>query len=441
MKKHPILDIQWTFCVFSLGEKVRRALLFFFFFSFFFPAQDALDPLFARGPGPPVLMDSQQEKKETIQMNEEKKDVFSSKPKSSQGRGTSRGRGGRRNHKEPKETRTQEETEELILKQIEYYFSRDNLCKDLYLRSHMKEEGWVQISLLAGFNRVKMLSTSTFVILKSLEKSELIEMDGENIRLKEGWKYWLLPENTHVPPKVRKSYAPSPSSSPAPSPAPSPLLSPAQFGGDSDRETSESECSDSESSRRRRSRNRSRSRSRKKKADEALDFPNSAQDDDEGWEIVGRKNRSNQSQSRSYGASDFGSGFAKGGFGEMGLNGGFGGRGSSSSSSSARKENPDTELPFDFDDDDPMFSEEKKDREESTSVKRSLSEAPEEDDLGDDDINQIILVVDEQGRKTRFDFFFFFFFVQMSKTKQKIYCNKTKQDKNYDTTQNQKTKN
>ena len=347
-----------------------------------------------------------QDKKETTQTSapmEEKKDVSSSKPKSSQGRGTSRGRGGRRNPKETKEPRTPEETEELILKQIEYYFSRDNLCKDLYLRSHMKADGWVPISLLAGFNRVKMLSTSTPTILKSLKNSKLVEVDGENIRLKEGWEYWILPAETPVPPKVRKPYAPSPSSSPAPSPSPSPLLSPAALGGDSDRDTSESECSDSESSarrrRRNRSRSRSRSRSRKNKNEDPLQFP-SQQDDDEGWEIVGRKNRST-SQSSSYGG-EFGSGFAKGGFADhMAAAGGFGKGGNSSAS--ARKENPDTELPFDFDDDDPMFSEKKDD---STDVKRSISEAPEGDDLEDDDINQIILVVDEQGRKTRYVFSF-----------------------------------
>ncbi|MQM11472.1 hypothetical protein Taro_044379 [Colocasia esculenta] len=41
-----------------------------------------------------------------------------------------------------------------LAKQIDYYFSPGNLCKDIYLRQNMDEEGWVSISLIASFNRV-----------------------------------------------------------------------------------------------------------------------------------------------------------------------------------------------------------------------------------------------------------------------------------------------
>ncbi|MQL90480.1 hypothetical protein Taro_023079, partial [Colocasia esculenta] len=43
----------------------------------------------------------------------------------------------------------------VVAKQIEYYFSPENLCKDIYLRQNMDEEGWVPVSLIAGFNRVR----------------------------------------------------------------------------------------------------------------------------------------------------------------------------------------------------------------------------------------------------------------------------------------------
>ncbi|KAG1360992.1 putative La-related protein [Cocos nucifera] len=42
----------------------------------------------------------------------------------------------------------------VLLKQIEFYFSYDNLCKDIYLRQKMDDHGWVPISLIAGFNRI-----------------------------------------------------------------------------------------------------------------------------------------------------------------------------------------------------------------------------------------------------------------------------------------------
>ncbi|CAA6656002.1 unnamed protein product [Spirodela intermedia] len=41
----------------------------------------------------------------------------------------------------------------MLLQQIEYYFSPENLCRDVFLRQNMDEEGWVPVSLVAGFRR------------------------------------------------------------------------------------------------------------------------------------------------------------------------------------------------------------------------------------------------------------------------------------------------
>ena len=46
-----------------------------------------------------------------------------------------------------------------IRHQIEFYFSENNLVRDTFLRSHMDENGWVQISVIAKFNRVALLCT------------------------------------------------------------------------------------------------------------------------------------------------------------------------------------------------------------------------------------------------------------------------------------------
>jgi len=40
----------------------------------------------------------------------------------------------------------------------EYYFSVENLCKDLYLRGKMDGEGWVFLSEIANFNRIRCLT-------------------------------------------------------------------------------------------------------------------------------------------------------------------------------------------------------------------------------------------------------------------------------------------
>jgi len=81
---------------------------------------------------------------------------------------------------------------EAILKQLEYYFSIDNLCKDLFLRSHMDEEGWVDISVIANFNRVRSLGCENSTLLEIVSKSEVIESKETKLRAKNDWKTWLL---------------------------------------------------------------------------------------------------------------------------------------------------------------------------------------------------------------------------------------------------------
>ena len=38
---------------------------------------------------------------------------------------------------------------QMVLNQCEYYFSIENLCKDLFLRKHMDSEGFVNLPILA----------------------------------------------------------------------------------------------------------------------------------------------------------------------------------------------------------------------------------------------------------------------------------------------------
>ncbi|CAI7890830.1 unnamed protein product, partial [Closterium sp. NIES-54] len=43
-----------------------------------------------------------------------------------------------------------------LTKQIEYYFSIENLCRDLFLRSKMDSEGFIHVDVIAAFNRVRL---------------------------------------------------------------------------------------------------------------------------------------------------------------------------------------------------------------------------------------------------------------------------------------------
>ncbi|KAK3828056.1 MAG: hypothetical protein J3Q66DRAFT_321706 [Benniella sp.] len=87
-----------------------------------------------------------------------------------------------------------------ILQQIEYYFSVENLCKDVFMRNQMDSEGFVPLSLVANFNRVRYLTTDLELIKEALRPSNEIELNGDRIRKKDDWATWIFPkENSKVP--------------------------------------------------------------------------------------------------------------------------------------------------------------------------------------------------------------------------------------------------
>ena len=59
--------------------------------------------------------------------------------------------------------------QELVLNQVNYYFSTENLCKDEFLRVHMDGEGWVPIPLLASFARLRRLTTDLAILTEARE--------------------------------------------------------------------------------------------------------------------------------------------------------------------------------------------------------------------------------------------------------------------------------
>ncbi|ORX52706.1 hypothetical protein DM01DRAFT_1336489 [Hesseltinella vesiculosa] len=80
-----------------------------------------------------------------------------------------------------------------ILQQIDYYFSVDNLCKDVFLRGKMDAEGYVDIQVLAEFNRVKQWTTDLALIKEALQDSHVVQMEGQKVRKREGWEQWVMP--------------------------------------------------------------------------------------------------------------------------------------------------------------------------------------------------------------------------------------------------------
>jgi len=93
-----------------------------------------------------------------------------------------------------------------VQSQLEYYFSVDNLLKDIYLRMKMNEEGWVSLEMLSNFTAIRSLTTEREIMMEAVQDSKALELDetGLNVRKGQGeWKQWLLNQSTrdNVPPQ------------------------------------------------------------------------------------------------------------------------------------------------------------------------------------------------------------------------------------------------
>ncbi|OAA79573.1 La domain family [Akanthomyces lecanii RCEF 1005] len=86
----------------------------------------------------------------------------------------------------------------VLKNQIEYYFSIENLCKDMYLRQRMDSQGFVPLHFIAAFKRVRELSADIGMLRAVCEMSMDIDLavgedDVERVRRREGWESFILP--------------------------------------------------------------------------------------------------------------------------------------------------------------------------------------------------------------------------------------------------------
>lgn len=119
--------------------------------------------------------------------------------------------------------------------QVEWYFSVDNLVKDLFLRRQMDESGWIEAKVIGGFRRIvgwrdhlatlegKERGDEEWLVdklVESVEGTEVLEVvarsaDGPaKFRKKEDWSIWLLPKQNDSSPsavsaKVESSVSPA----------------------------------------------------------------------------------------------------------------------------------------------------------------------------------------------------------------------------------------
>lgn len=81
-----------------------------------------------------------------------------------------------------------------IGRQVEYYFSQENLVRDVFLRSKMDSSGWIELGVIAAFNRLRMLTQDPNHIIEALKDSHVIEFAPDNTKLRKrvDWQSWVL---------------------------------------------------------------------------------------------------------------------------------------------------------------------------------------------------------------------------------------------------------
>ena len=84
--------------------------------------------------------------------------------------------------------------------QVDYYFSLDNLVKDVFLRRKMNDQGFVPLSVIAKFKRMSELAPSVDFIRAACEQSENLDYvvdqeQNEWVRSRYLWNSFLLPHD------------------------------------------------------------------------------------------------------------------------------------------------------------------------------------------------------------------------------------------------------
>uniref|UniRef100_A0A0N5A1F9 HTH La-type RNA-binding domain-containing protein n=1 Tax=Parastrongyloides trichosuri TaxID=131310 RepID=A0A0N5A1F9_PARTI len=76
------------------------------------------------------------------------------------------------------------ELEDKLRGQLEYYFSRENLSTDKYLKGQMDSEGYVQIKILANFRKISALTNDINIIIDAIKKSNILQVDKNNEKVR-----------------------------------------------------------------------------------------------------------------------------------------------------------------------------------------------------------------------------------------------------------------
>lgn len=102
----------------------------------------------------------------------------------------------------------------MLSMQLEYYFSVDNMCKDMFLRKQMDSQGFVPLNVLASFKRVKSL-TEDFELIRHVSRQlrnvecQTGEDGVDRLRPRDKWQQWVLPVDQREPAAQNEGAAPA----------------------------------------------------------------------------------------------------------------------------------------------------------------------------------------------------------------------------------------
>lgn len=76
--------------------------------------------------------------------------------------------------------------EQQIIQQVEFYFSDDNISKDAFLLKHIKrnKEGFVSLKLVSSFKRVRYLTKDWRIVANALNKSDKLQFNEARTKIK-----------------------------------------------------------------------------------------------------------------------------------------------------------------------------------------------------------------------------------------------------------------
>lgn len=90
---------------------------------------------------------------------------------------------------------------EQVNRQVLYYFSKENLIKDQYLRKLMDQEGFVEVISLANFPRIKKIlpkllladqRAKVLLLAFKCSEPEVFEVKNRSVRLRQSWMGWII---------------------------------------------------------------------------------------------------------------------------------------------------------------------------------------------------------------------------------------------------------